>query len=155
MCMSLSMLCEMGVDWVFSCSSELGPFPGRQSVYIWQHIYTTVYSVSWLKQISERSWVICVSISQQSKRGVENSSLDLLLSLTESRCLLWLKLIVCCCFTSLQHVRSYQDGYQLLPGSVLTVTLQHCPTGGTGHQHHDLISHSVTLSWHWVMQSLP
>ena len=29
------------------------------------------------------------------------------------------------------------------------------PHWETGHQHHDLISHSVTLSWHWSNQSIP
>ena len=28
------------------------------------------------------------------------------------------------------------------------------PTGKPGHQHHDPIPHSVTLSWHWANQSL-
>ena len=36
----------------------------------------------------------------------------------------------------------------------LLMTLLCCPTGKPGHQHHDLISHSVTLSWHWANQSL-
>ena len=30
-----------------------------------------------------------------------------------------------------------------------------CPTGRSGHQHHDLISHSITLCWHWANQSFP
>ena len=34
------------------------------------------------------------------------------------------------------------------------VILLHCLTGKPGHKHHDLISHSVTLSWHWASQSL-
>ena len=29
------------------------------------------------------------------------------------------------------------------------------PLGKSGHRHHDLISHTVTLSWHWAKQSLP
>ena len=30
--------------------------------------------------------------------------------------------------------------------------LSNCPTGKRGRQHHDLISHSVTLFWHWWKQ---
>ena len=29
-----------------------------------------------------------------------------------------------------------------------------CPNGKPGHWHHDMISHSVTLSWHWTNESL-
>ena len=39
----------------------------------------------------------------------------------------------------LQHLKSYQDGHRL-------VTLWCCPTRRPDHQHHDLISHSITLS---------
>ena len=35
----------------------------------------------------------------------------------------------------------------------LMVTLNCCPTGRQGFQHHDLISHSLTLSWYWASQS--
>ena len=35
------------------------------------------------------------------------------------------------------------------------ITLQYFPIGKSGRQHHDLISHSVTLSWHWANESLP
>ena len=38
---------------------------------------------------------------------------------------------------------------------ILLVTLKRCLTGTSGHQHHVLLSHSVTLSWHWANQSLP
>ena len=34
-------------------------------------------------------------------------------------------------------------------------TLYCCPTGKSGHWHHDPLSHSVTLSWDWANQSLP
>ena len=37
----------------------------------------------------------------------------------------------------------------------LMVTLECCHTGRPGHQHHDLISYLVTLSWQWASQSLP
>ena len=37
----------------------------------------------------------------------------------------------------------------------LMVTLQYCLTGTPGHRDHDLLSHSVTLSWHLANQSLP
>ena len=33
--------------------------------------------------------------------------------------------------------------------------LECCLTGPPGHEHHDLTSHSVTLSWHWASKSLP
>ena len=36
----------------------------------------------------------------------------------------------------------------------LMVTLYGCLTGTPGYWHHDLLSHSVTLSWHWANQSL-
>ena len=52
-------------------------------------------------------------------------------------------------------LRSYQDGYWLV-----TVRIHGdvgCPTGsGTPScQQRDLISHAVTLSWHWAHQSFP
>ena len=34
-------------------------------------------------------------------------------------------------------------------------TLYCCLTGTPGREHHDLLSHSVTLSWHWAKKSLP
>ena len=39
--------------------------------------------------------------------------------------------------------------------SVHLLQIYSAVTGRTGHQHHDLISHSVTLSWHSANQSLP
>ena len=35
------------------------------------------------------------------------------------------------------------------------VTLVCCPTGKSNCQHQDVISHWVTVSWHWPNQSLP
>ena len=56
-----------------------------------------------------------------------------------------------------------QDPAQAMPSMVvepvLLVTVcthaEHYSTRRPGHQHHDLISHSVTLSWHKANQSLP
>ena len=49
----------------------------------------------------------------------------------------------------------------VISGQVLTCDSTHpwrllefCSTGKSGHQHHDLIFHSVTLSWHYANQSL-
>ena len=36
----------------------------------------------------------------------------------------------------------------------LMVTLKCFPNGRPDHQHHDLLSHSVPLFWHWANQSL-
>ena len=38
--------------------------------------------------------------------------------------------------------------------SALMVTLECCPTGKPGCHCHDVMSHLVTLSWHWTNQSL-
>ena len=63
-------------------------------------------------------------------------------------------LSVCCSFTSYQHLRSYQDGYRLVTvhthGDFMMLHSEK-----PGCQHHDLISHSVTLSWNWANHSLP
>ena len=53
---------------------------------------------------------------------------------------------VCCCFTSQQHLWSYQYGYRLVTLRIHDDFIV---------QHHDLISHSVKLSWYWANQSLP
>ena len=37
----------------------------------------------------------------------------------------------------------------------LMVTLYYCVTGTSGCWHRDLLSHSISLSWHWTNQSLP
>ena len=67
----------------------------------------------------------------------------------------WFNYILCRLFweffSSLQHLRSYQDVYRLCTHGNFIVL----PTGKSGHQYHDLISHSVTLSWYWTNQSLP
>ena len=48
------------------------------------------------------------------------------------------------------------SGQELTCQCALLVTLLYCPTGTPGYQHnHDLILHSVTLSWHWANQPLP
>ena len=51
--------------------------------------------------------------------------------------------------SSWQHVKSYRYWQ-----CKLVATSSCCPTWRPGHQHHDLISHSVTLSWHWANQFL-
>ena len=45
------------------------------------------------------------------------------------------------------------SGQTLTSDSALMVIL-YCPIGKSGQQHHDLITHLVTLSWHWANQSL-
>ena len=55
-----------------------------------------------------------------------------------------LSIVGCGVFTLWQHLRSYQDRYQL--ATVHTHGNQCCPTD-------ILISHPVTLSWHWATQS--
>ena len=47
--------------------------------------------------------------------------------------------------TSLQHLRSYQDGYWLVS----------CSAGKSGCQHHNQISNSVILYWHGANQFIP
>ena len=48
------------------------------------------------------------------------------------------------------HIRMGADLWQC----TLIVTLLVLPHERPGQQHHDLISHSVTLSWYWANQSL-
>ena len=107
--------------------------------------------------------------------------------------------IVCCWFTSQQHLRSYQDKYRIVTvhthgdfrvlhhwvwwkleilclereskpdlltsGPVCELVYRLCFLMSSiyprlpictklCHQHHDLLSHSVTLSWYWANQPL-
>ena len=92
-------------------------------------------------------------------------------------------LVGCWSFTSLQHLRSYQDRYWLVTMHTHGVapplksgTMTQYPTQSHNHDTeltsrcsiivlpyweyqtagtHDSISHSVTLSWHWANRYLP
>ena len=64
----------------------------------------------------------------------------------------WCGLVVPWSFTSWQHLWSYQDCYQTCDSWQLYSA---APLWYQPAQHHDLISHSVTLSWHWANQYLP
>ena len=65
---------------------------------------------------------------------------------------------VCGCFVVVfcpsSILRSHQDRYWLATVRIYGNFISH-PTGKQGHQYHDLISHSITLSWNWTNQSLP
>ena len=56
----------------------------------------------------------------------------------------WLIMLFVC--LSGQHLRSYQDGYRLVIVHTHGDFIYCWPTGRPGHQHHDPIPHSVTLS---------
>ena len=71
-----------------------------------------------------------------------------------------MRLIGCWSFTSWLYLRSYQDGYILMTQGDFIVWSNSdirswCCWSHWDHRHHDLISHSVTLSWHRAYQSLP
>ena len=60
-------------------------------------------------------------------------------------------LVVCWSLTSCQHLRSYHERYRAVIVHTHDdfVVLSH--GGKSSHQCHNLISHSVTLSWYWAL----
>ena len=55
-------------------------------------------------------------------------------------------LFVCWSFVPWQQLGSYQNGHRLATEHALMTNLQDCPNRKSGCLHHDVISHSVTLS---------
>ena len=71
--------------------------------------------------------------------------------MSEARTLLC-KRVVCCH----SNIYSHKDVYPTCDSAHAWQLHSTAPLGNQAVcQHHDLISHSVTLSWHWAHQSLP
>ena len=64
-------------------------------------------------------------------------------------------LLFCCCFTSLQHLRLYKDGYRLLTMCAYSDFYSAAPLGKQAVSTMTWYCTPVTLSWHWANQSFP
>ena len=95
------------------------------------------------------NWITAINISVTTEFQFINTS-----TLFKSAIYLHRVGLVVAVFTSWRHSN-------VISGWVLTCDSAHlwqgyngCPTGWPGNQHHDLIFHLVTLSWHWANQSV-
>ena len=137
------------IKWACNANVQRLSFGKEFFTYVYTRIYVHVY-----EELFSKTWSPNIALALQHQFldwRFTNFGKELFTSLTHSTPIVWLGLL----FYVLATSKIISEPELNLWQCPIMATLLWSHIGTPDHQHHELISYSVTLSQHWANQSMP